>query len=92
MEAQIEKMEQQEAQAKPSFAMIFFRIYDRKIASGELTFAQTGMKKEDFTMICTDKSFVPPAGEIRRLCEAMKLTGAEREQMLSFAAEDGEEV
>lgn len=68
--------------------MIFFRIYDRKIAGGELTFAQTGMKKEDFTKLCTDKNFVPPAAEIRRLCEAMNLTEAEREQMLSFAAED----
>lgn len=92
MESQKEKQQRQEAQAEPSFAMIFFRIYDRKIASGELTFAQTGMKKEDFTRLCTDRSFVPPAGEIRRLCEAMKLTGHEREQMVSFITEDEEEV
>lgn len=84
-------MEQQtQMQTEPSFARIFFRIYDRKIAGGELTFAQMGMKKEDFTKLCTDKNFVPPAAEIRRLCEAMNLTEAEREQMLSFAEEEEE--
>ena len=57
-----------------SFAAAFFRIYDRKITSGEITFSQTGMKKEDFTKLCTDQSYVLPRTEIERLCNAMKLT------------------
>lgn len=68
-----------------TFAMAFFRIYDRKIASGEITFSQTGMKKEDFTRICTDKTFVPPRSELERLCDAMKLTDEETSQLMQFA-------
>ena len=42
-----------------SFAAAFFRIYDRKITSGEITFSQTGMKKRRFyetmhrSVLCT---------------------------------------
>lgn len=68
-----------------TFAMAFFRIYDRKIASGEITFSQTGMSKEDFTRICTDKTFVPPREELERLCRAMKLTDEECQMLLQFA-------
>ena len=68
-----------------TFAIAFFRIYDRKIASGEITFRQTGMSKENFTRICTDKTFVPPRAELERLCGAMKLTDEESQQLLRFA-------
>lgn len=68
-----------------SFAMCFFQIYDRKIASGEITFQQIGMKKEDFTRLCTDKDFVLPRAEIQRLSQAMNLTHEERELLLAFA-------
>lgn len=77
---------------EPSFAVAFFRIYDRKIAAGEITFAQTGMKKEDFTKLCTDGSFVPSEAEIERLCCAMNLTEEERKRLLSFVARDKEEI
>lgn len=68
-----------------TFAMAFFHIYDRKIASGEITFSQTGMSKEDFTRICTDKTLVPPREELERLCRAMKLTDEECQMLLQFA-------
>ncbi|MCQ4636927.1 hypothetical protein NE619_09305 [Anaerovorax odorimutans] len=68
-----------------SFAIAFFRIYDRKIASGEITFSQTGMKKDDFTKLCTDSSYVLPRAEIERLCKAMKLTEDEGETLLRWA-------
>ena len=74
--------------AAASFAIAFFRIYDRKIASGEITFAQTGMKKEDFTKLCTDGSFVLPEDEIRRPCRAMDLTDEESALLLSFAEQE----
>ena len=40
------------------FAIAFLRIYDRKIASGEITFSRLNMKKEDFTRLCTDTDYV----------------------------------
>lgn len=67
------------------FAIAFLRIYDRKIASGEITFSQLKMDKEDFTQLCTNTDFVLPREEIERLCEAMKVTEEERATLLSFA-------
>ncbi len=37
-----------------TFAVEFFRIYDRKIMNGEITFSQTGINKEDFSRLCID--------------------------------------
>lgn len=71
-----------------SFARAFFRIYDRKIASGEITFSQTGIKKDDFTKLCTDGSFVLPLEEIRRICQVMKLTEEESDSLLCWAEEE----
>lgn len=67
------------------FAIAFLRLYDRKIASGEITFSQLKMNKEDFTRLCTNTDFVLPSEEIERLCEAMKVTEEERAKLLSFA-------
>lgn len=67
-----------------TFAAAFFRIYDKKIASGQITFAQTGIKKHDFTKLCTDSSFVLPENEIKSLCETMKLNEDERESLLEW--------
>lgn len=69
------------------FAIAFLRLYDRKIASGEITFGQLKMDKEDFTRLCTNTDFVLPKEEIRRLCEAMKLNEEEKTKLLSFAEE-----
>lgn len=65
-----------------SFARAFFRIYDRKTAAGALTFRETGLQKETFTRLCTDKTYVLPEEEIKRLCKAMKLTPEESETLL----------
>lgn len=40
-----------------NFKQLFFRIYDRKIASGEITFSRSGIKKDDFTRLCTRKFY-----------------------------------
>lgn len=70
------------------FAIAFLRIYDRKIASGELSFSRLNMKKEDFTRLCTDTDYVLPEEEIRRLCEAMELNGEETRMLLAFAGKE----
>ena len=41
-----------------TFKQLFFRIYDRKIMSGEITFSQSGIRKDDFTRLCTEEDFV----------------------------------
>lgn len=70
---------------KETFAGNFFRIYDRKIASGELTFSRSGVKADHFTRLCTDGSFVFPKEQILLFCEKAHLTAEEAESLLKFA-------
>ena len=68
-----------------SFSAVFFQFYDRKIRDGVITFSQLGMKKEDFTRLCTDDSFVPDQETVEKLCFTMKLTEEERFFLLEAA-------
>ena len=68
-----------------SFAGAFFRLYDRKLCSGEITFSEIGMKKDDFTRLCIDESYVLPYQEIQKISDRMHLTQFEKELLLSFA-------
>ena len=63
-----------------TFKTFFFRLYDRKIAEGSITFSQIGMSKNDFTKLCTEPDFVPDIETIERVCLAMRLT--EEEEVL----------
>ncbi|MCI2062134.1 MAG: hypothetical protein LKJ83_05110 [Eubacteriaceae bacterium] len=74
---------------KKSFAAVFFRLYDRKIASGEITFSRTGINKTDFTNLCIDPSFVFPEDDLRRICENMALTEEEKVMLLEAAGYAG---
>lgn len=71
---------------KPSFRVLFFRHYDRKIADGTVTFSQIGISKNDFTRLCTEADFVPDMESVERACRAMKLTEEEIAAMLEAAA------
>ena len=71
-----------------SFAKEFFKLYDRKILSGEITFSQIGMKKDDFTRLCIDEGYVLPGKEIARIAAKMNLTEEETNSLLAFAEED----
>lgn len=68
-----------------TFAMVFFRLYDRKIASGEITFSQSGISKDDFSRLCIDKTYVPSRDKIVRICAGMKLTEEESDRLLAFS-------
>ena len=68
-----------------NFKQIFFRIYDRKIASGEITFSKSGIKKYDFTRLCTEEGFALDEETIRHIAVTMKLTEEEKEQLLEAA-------
>ena len=65
----------------------FFRLYDRKIAEGSITFSQIGMSKNDFTKLCTEPDFIPDLATIERVCLAMQLT-EEEEMLLRRAASE----
>ena len=71
---------------KPSFRVLFFRYYDRKIADGTITFSQIGISKSDFKRLCTEADFVPDMESVERACKAMKLTEEETAAMLEAAA------
>ncbi|MGC2872440.1 hypothetical protein ACPW7J_10470 [Ihubacter sp. rT4E-8] len=61
-----------------NFKQAFFKIYDEKIASGQITFSQSGIGKEDFTRLCTEPDFVLDTETLERLMVTMKLTEEER--------------
>lgn len=67
-----------------TFAQTFLRIYDRKILSGEITFSQSGINKNDFTRLCVDKDYVIPRERLLTVCEKMQLAEDEIELLLSF--------
>lgn len=67
-----------------TFAQKLLKIYDRKILSGEITFSRSGIKKEDFTRLCIDRDFVLSKDDLEIVCNKMKLTEKEREELISF--------
>ena len=69
-----------------SFKNLFFRYYDRKICDGSITFSQLGISKMDFTRICTEDNFVFDQETLERVCAVMKLTDAEKAELLEAAA------
>ena len=72
------------AEIKETFARNFFRLYDSKIASGELTFAESGISRDSFSRLCVDSGFVFPIEEIQRFCEKAHLSDDQAESLLKF--------
>lgn len=70
---------------KLPFRVLFFRLYDRKIADGTITFSQTGIKKNDFTRLCTEPDFILDREMVERLCTVMKLTEEEGRALMESA-------
>ena len=70
---------------KSSFAVAFFRLYDKKIAGGEITFASTGIKKNDFIRLCMEKDYVFDEETISRICQTMLLTDEEEKNLKESA-------
>lgn len=66
-----------------NFVIAFFRLYDRKIASGEISFRELGISRDDFTRLCTDPEFVISEEKVKELCIRMKLTKEETEKLIS---------
>ena len=64
-----------------TFKQVFFRIYDRKIGSGEISFSQTGIKKDDFTRLCTEEGFVFDEETLEKISVTMKLSEEEKKAL-----------
>lgn len=67
------------------FSAVFFRLYDRKIASGEITFSSLKMSKAEFTAMCMNGEYVPEIENILELCGRMLLEKDEAELLLNAA-------
>lgn len=67
-----------------SFAQYFFRIYDRKINSGEISFGNLGLPKEEFNKLCSDGSYVFNRELMEKLILTMGLSEEESNDMLSY--------
>ena len=68
-----------------TFKKLFFRLYDRKISSGEVSFSQLGIGKSDFTRPPPPHNFVFDDDTIARISCAMKLTDEENAQLVDAA-------
>lgn len=66
------------------FAATFMRIYDKKIASGEITYRELKMDINDFNQLCIVPGYILAREETERLCDKMKLTEEEREALLQY--------
>lgn len=74
-----------------TFKQAFFRIYDRKITSGEISFSQTGIRKNDFTRLCTEDGFVFDQETLERISATMKLTEDEKAMLFGALEEEAEQ-
>lgn len=74
-----------------TFKQAFFRIYDRKIASGEISFSQSGIEKNDFTRLCTEEGFVFDQETLERISVTMKLTEDEKAMLFGALEEEAEQ-
>lgn len=70
-----------------TFKQLFFRIYDRKIMSGEITFSQSGIRKDDFTRLCTEEDSVFSEENLNLIFEKMQLNEEERKALSDAAKE-----
>ncbi len=65
--------------------VVFFRLYDRKIASGEITFSGIKMDKDQFICLSTAQDPEMSKEDLINLCVNMKLTKEEAEAMMAAA-------
>ena len=70
-----------------TFAQLFFRYYDRAIGNGTCSFSQTGIRKNDFTRLCTEPDFVLDRDSVLRAADAMRLMDEEIEELLKLVEE-----
>ena len=68
-----------------TFAQAFFRIYDRKIASGEISFKNSGISMNDFNQLCIVPGYHLSVKTLTQIRERMKFTDEEFELLCSLS-------
>ena len=68
-----------------TFAQEFMKLYDRKIASGEITFSRSGITGGDFTALCINGDYVIPRDRLERIFQRQWLTEEEQALLLEAA-------
>ncbi len=71
------------------FAQVFFEIYDRKIAEGEISFKTSGIDINDFNQLCIVQDYKMSREAIEKIKVKMKLT---EEEYLSLLSAGGYEL
>ena len=70
---------------KVTFKQLFFRYYDKKVTSGEISFSRTGIRKDEFTRLCTEEDFVFDRQTLEQICTRMNLTEEETQELFEAA-------
>ncbi|MCR5481809.1 MAG: hypothetical protein K6F52_03355 [Clostridia bacterium] len=65
-----------------NFPAMFFRIYDKKILSGEITFSRIGISKAAFTALCRNEKISLTDEELFAILERMNLNKEEIDGLL----------
>ncbi len=71
--------------ADSTFKKVFFRLYDRKIANGQVTFSELGINKAEFINLCIEEYFVFTEDKLIDICNIMKLTEEEEIELFDAA-------
>lgn len=71
--------------ADSTFKKVFFRLYDRKIANGQVTFSELGINKAEFINLCIEEYFVFTEDKLIDICNIMKLTEEEERELFDAA-------
>ena len=84
-------------EAKMTFKQLFFRIYDRKIMSGEITFSQSGIERMISPGFAQRRIFVFSKENLNLIFEKMQLNEEEKERRFlmrrkKFAAGAGKDA
>ena len=68
-----------------TFAQEFMKLYDRKIASGAITFSRSGITGGDFTTLCINGEYVIPQERLEVIFSKGWLNEEEQELLLRAA-------
>lgn len=68
-----------------TFKQLFFRHYDRKVTFGEISFSRTGIKKDEFTRLCTEDDFAFDRETLAGICMRMELSEEETAELTEAA-------
>lgn len=68
-----------------NFCRTFFRFYDKKTASGEVSFLRSGLNKAEFIAMCSGMDFEIIREKALDYCEKLKLTTEESKELMAAA-------